>query len=303
MSNRLIAVNAAAKSIGFSGQRRPDGNILRIREGDPLASGLLFYAYDNGYGAGGDVSAGQNDQAKFELINDSQFYRFNVPYDFGPTVATLYGDAFYYNDDTAHRCPTPASIQAATAAGNYTFACAFIQTTGSPNSYARPFGRTAENGTTQPYTNWAFQINDGGGGATNISANVNNNGVQGSTGEGTFVNGAYTTAVGVLNGGTLTLYINGVASGTPKTGITPASDNTNDTILFSNSTATGLSNMFQGVVFYGAFWGRPLSQDEVMSLHLNPYSFLTDARQDLAFPLYVPSIPVSTQRFMFGGMI
>ena len=301
MPNRLIAVNAAARSIGFSGQRRPDGNILRIRAGDPLASGLLFYAYDNGYGGG--VTSGVPDQALFELINDSQFYRFNVPYDFGPTVATLYGDAFYYNQDTAHTCPTPASVQAATAAGNYTFACAFIQTTGSPVQYARPFGRTANNGSSAPYTNWAFQINDGGGGATNISANVNNNGAQGSTGEGSFVNGAYTTAVGVLNGGTLTLYINGVASGTPKTGITPASDNTNDEIMFANSSSSGLSNEFEGVVFYGAFWGRPLSLDEVMSLHLNPYSFLTDARQDLAFPLYVPSIPVSTQQFMFGGMI
>lgn len=257
-----------------SGQVRPCWRSFKLNRGNPLAAGLLFYGIDRGLALQlgvtkiiTDLTGNAGDGVRQGVTNSSA--------SFGTAIN---GISYLWSPSTGNRSclsiGTPAVIQAATAAGNYSFACAFLQSNATPVSDNRPFGRTANNGVSQPFFNWGFDANPGGAGASTLTCAINNAGAMAqTTPNANFIVGAYTSAVGVLSGATLTLYVNGLASGTIGS-ITPASDNTNDDIIYAGSSAANINNRFSGQVFYGAFWARVLTPQEILRLHTDPYSFL-----------------------------
>lgn len=268
------------------GQVRPAAHLARINWAHPAANQLLFYGLDSGghpagYGTGSFATPGVLDLVyggvPTKLLGPSSIA--GTPY--GPTVN-------YDGTDASYAFPCPPGVQAAQTAGVFTYACAFILT-GTVGSFTRPFCRTANNGGSSPFCNWDFEINPSGVGQTALNANLNNAGsLASTTSNAIFSSPLYTTVVGVVSGGTLTLYLNGAAGPTVGS-ITPASFNTNDDIIFSGSSAASAANMMIGSVFYGAFWGRALSPQEVLDLHLDPYSFLTvDPLDEFAMPIQVP---------------
>lgn len=270
------------------GQTKPGGNKLpRIDWTHPLANSLLHYGWDTGGLSGLGATAAQN---VIDLVTGWTFYTMGQPLNYPVAQGTPYGVGMVYNSNISNNLTSTASIQAATAAGNYTFASAFIQTS-NPPSDSQPFVRTANNNASAPYINWGLDINASGAGTNQIRAGVNNSGAYASTPNATFGgNNTFTTAVGTLAGGagtsTLTLYLNGAAT-TSVGSITPASVNTNDVIGYGTTSSAGTQNSFNGLVFYGAFWGRVLSAPETLQLHLDPYCFLLFDLDE------IPSVPRS----------
>lgn len=266
------------------GQFKPGGGKRpKINWAHPLAGNLMFYGYDIGGLAGGTRAA--TAQGKIDLVSGATAYMTGAS---APNLhASIYGMGVTYDTLVSDNIGSSATIQAATAAGNYTFACAFIKT-GSVGANGRPFGRTANNGLSAPYVNWDFEINPASAGQGFICADVClSSSTWATTPNGAISDNAFTSAVGTLTGGTLSLYLNGALSQTVAAA-TAASFNTNDIIGFGTSTSTGASNPFAGAVFYGAFWNRVLSPQEIMWLHLEPYSFLLFDLDDL------PVVPYTT---------
>lgn len=296
MVERLARVGSLR--LGRVGQIRPTtAGLPRINWSHPLAQGLLFYGYDNGAGVGWNNSSGNGSalsQAVCDLVSDASAYRMGTLTFTTPAVTgTPYGPAFTYDTNNSCNFAASTAIQAATAAGGYTYACAFIKT-GSVGQYSRPFGRTANNGASSPFVNWDFEINPGSTGQGNIVANVNNAGGLSTTPNGSISDNQYTTAVGKLSGSTLSLYLNG-AFATSTSGITAGSANSQDAIMFGGSSTAGISNPFAGVVFYGALWNRVLSDQEIQLLHTDPYCFLLPENAELAtFDPIPPPAPAMT---------
>jgi hypothetical protein len=267
----------------------------------PLSNGLLFYGYDSVATAGwNDNSTGGSGTSApvIDLVTGAVAFRMGTGAFTSPsTVGTPYGPVYQYNTNNGNILNSSATVQTATAASNYTFACAFI-CTGSVGQYSRPFGRTANNGTSEPFMNWDFEINPGGVGQTVICSNVcaSASSHKKST-NCNFTTGAYTTAtatiVGTTGSSTLNTYINGALAATDP-GTAVASVNTNDTILFGSSSGASIANPFVGVVFYGAFWNRVLSADEILTLHLDPYCFLlSDSNIEAVTQSFFPGVSLS----------
>lgn len=258
------------------GQTRSIGGLLpRIDWSHPLSRNLIFYGYDGGSTAGyfGGGAAG-NAAPIIDLATSNQTASRMGSSDTPTLSGTPYGPAYTYNANNSVTIVSTPAIQAATAAGNFTFACAFIKT-GAVGSFSRPFGRTANNGASAPYLNWDFEINANGVGQNDLIADCNNAGTLNNTTHFTgLTDNTYTTAVCTLSGTQMTLYVNGVSVG-QAFGQTPASLNTQDNIMFGGASSASVTNTFVGVIFWGAFWGRSLSVDETQMLHLAPYSLLS----------------------------
>ena len=269
------------------GQVRPAAHLASINWAHPMANQLLFYGLDSGGNPAGYGSASLVSPGVLDLVYGSVPTKLLGP---SSIVGTPYGPTVNYDGtDASYAFPCPPGVKTAQGAGVFTYACAFIMT-GTVGSYTRPFCRTANNGSSGPFCNWDFEINPSGVGQTAINANTNNSGsLATTTSNGLFTSPLFTTVVGVMSGGTLTLYLNG-AAGPTQSGITPASYNTQDDIIFSGSSAAAAANMFIGSVFYGAFWGRALSAAEILDLTLDPYSFITvDPLDEFAMPITVPA--------------
>lgn len=253
---------ARSRPRGVVGQIRPLASGLpRINWSHPLAYGLLFYAYDMPeMSAAVDLVSG--------AIASSNLSNTVTP--FGP--ATLYAG-------TARSFSTsPSYVQAATAAGNYSWACAFYKT-GTAASFATPFGRQANSGASQPFCNWDFEINVSGLGQTQMQYDWNASGNITRNGNLTISDNTLQTVIGIMTGSgstaTVTGALNGVAAGGTSFNNTPQSVNTGDPIQIGG---------IPGCVFWGGFWARPLSQNECALLHNDPWCLLT-------FPNDLPTAP------------
>lgn len=288
------------------GQAKPAGSKLpKIDWSHQLANGLLFYGYDTGGLSGLSGTSGQN---LIDLATGAVLYTAGAPLNYPALQATPYGVGMVYTSNVSNNLFCSSQIRAATAAGNYTFACAFIQT-GTAPSDSQPFLRTAGNNSGPVYINWGFDINPSNAGQTAIRAGVNNNGGYQATSNATFSgNNAFVSAVGTLAGGagssTLTLYLNAASAAVSVPTITPASYNTNDNICFGTTTSAGTQNPFLGLIFYGAFWSRVLTQAEILQLHLDPYCFLLFDLDELpAVPRAVASSTVPARYWGIRGTI
>jgi hypothetical protein len=195
---------------------------------------------------------------------------------------TQYGPATVYAG-TGRSWAVPSYVGPVSANGNYSWGCGYMQT-GTSAQYAQPFGRTANSGTAQPFNNWDFELNPGGLGQTIARTTWNNNGNQAVSGNLTVSNNTLITLFGFLTGGpgansaTGTASVNGVSQGGSTFNQTPAN--------FSIGSVMQIGNI-PGNVFWGGFWSRPLSVNETMTLHTDPYCFLLYDQFDgnLSFPL------------------
>lgn len=246
----------ARLSLTSRGQVKPPG-IPRINWRHPLAKGLLFYGFDTGGGLIVDLVAGRP-------MTKVGTWPANGVSPWGAGIKWQGSGGAYFNAD--------AAIRNATAAGNYTYACAYLQT-GTVGSFAAPFVRTANNNGSSPFNNWTFAIDPSGAGQADvqgsycISTGFNN--TANWTGN---ANQVFTSLVGTATTA-LSLYAQGGLVALSSAG-TAANNSTQDSIGFSTSSAAAVVNPFIGFVFYGAFWSRPLSPSEILALHEQPYDFL-----------------------------
>jgi hypothetical protein len=255
----------------FLGQIKPNG-LVRIDWSHPLTTGLLFYGFDTGAWII-DLVRGTNQT----LVGT---------YDTGGMTA--YGSGIAYNNDGSFLFPSDANIDAAgspVSGAGYSWACAYVQT-GTVGSFTRPFGRTAQNGGSQPFLNWDFEINPSAAGQNVAVADFAGSGPSVQT-SGQWTGNANNTftslAASILNLGplgTLTFYAQG-AQISQSTLSVPVASTTNAGIFFSGASSAGAVSPFIGKVFYGAFWNRVLTAAEVAALHADPYCFLISAEGEL----------------------
>lgn len=227
----------------------------------PLAEGLVFYAFDTGLGT------------YIDLIGQRPCKMLGTPPTPTPSAwgqGSLWGGAgsAMFSQDTA--------IQAVTASGTYTYACAYVQTA-DVGIFARPFGRTALNAGGPPYVNWIFDINNPAGGNGNqstISFEVNSGGQDYSATVSGNAQNAWMSLAGVATGGaSVGCWINGIQQAT----ISPpslSSTNTNADLIISGNSNAGVGNPWTGFVFYGALWNRKLTPDQLLQLHDDPWCLL-----------------------------
>src|SRR6516164_8605550 len=145
-----------AKSRG--GQAKPFPSIPRIDWAHPLAQGLIFYGYDTGAGTIFDLCS----------FNNAKETRLGTV---DPNSISAFGSGITYGGAGTRYFNSGAAIQNLTS-GNLSCACAFVKT-GTVGSFTRPFGRTANNGGSNPYANYAFDINAAGGGQSQIQVDFN----------------------------------------------------------------------------------------------------------------------------------
>lgn len=247
----------------FPGQVKPRG-IPRINLRHPLAAGLIFYGYDTGAGDILDLVA--NRRANYVGTK--------------PAVSpSPFGAGFLWNNSGSANFAQDALIQAATT-GIYSYACGYVQT-GTVGQYSTPFGRTANNNLSQPYTNWDFEINSAGIGQNQVKTNVNAGGFISTSAAWTGnANNVFTSLVNNVFGSAQHFSAQGKSiNTTAASGI--GSYNTNANVCFSGSSAAASNNPFVGFVHYGAFWSRPLLGSEIELLYTDPYSFLIFPGADL----------------------
>jgi Alpha-L-arabinofuranosidase B, catalytic len=238
------------------GHIKPPG-IPRIDWRHPLAQGLVFYGFDTGTGLLIDLAAGR-------------------PASFVGTKAGIAPSAFgagilWNNSNTAYFLQD-AAIEAATAAGDYTAACAILPTnTSGLAAGALPFGRLIGN-FTSPYYDWAFDFSGG-----QIYGSLLNSATYANIGNPvTISNDQFASlALTAVAGTSAAFYGNGAQSGSISTGLAIASNNSaGSNIYLSGASSSSSIRPFIGFVYYGAFWKRALSAAEIAALHADPYAFL-----------------------------
>lgn len=243
----------ARLSLTPRGQFKPPG-IPRINWRHPLAKGIRLYLFDTGTGSVLDLVSGRTSSTQGTLPASK-------PSPWGQGILWNGSPSLYWSADAQLRTPT--------GTGTFTWATGIVETV-SPASNARPFGRTAAAGSSQPGSNWEFVV-DGGSAWTFFNSS-------GSQTQGTQWAGAttqtYMTLGGIAHSGTsVDTYGNGVLIGTT-TGVTIQDYDTNDQVIISGGAAAPSFQPFTGYVFWGAFWARALSPSEMLALHEQPYDFL-----------------------------
>jgi hypothetical protein len=247
------------------GQTKPFGSTPQINWSHPLAQGLVFYGYDTGTGVILDL-ASQNNQSQSTLGTVD------------PNSTSAFGSGINYGGSGTRYFNSGAAIQNLTS-GNLSCACAFIKT-GTVGSFSRPFGRTANNGGSNPFANYAFDINAAGGGQNHIQVDFNLQTNAVTVGSIVFPgDNLFTSAVGTFSWSgsqtTAWIYVNGGSNSTSLTDVRQLTSlTTNDAIIFSGQSAASSQDQFVGFVYYGAVWNRTLSIEEVGQLHIDPYCFL-----------------------------
>lgn len=248
------------------GQFKPPG-VPRINWQHPLAQGLQFYAFDTG-GVYRELVKGR----PATLLGTRPGAALSA-YGYA-TKWTTAGGSYTWTADT--------TISTAQTGGSFSWACGCVKDSGATlGSNARPFGRTAENGSLQPFANWDFEFNNtglGSGTQTSVNANIDTAGSVQAIGAANWPGvaaGAFCSLLGTMSAVTANALFYGqgqqVLGPQP---ITAASDNTNANIIVSGSSSAAASNQFGGWVYYGAFWSRTLGPAEALQLHTNPYQFL-----------------------------
>lgn len=252
----------------------PNGQIKlsglpRIDYRHALAQGLVFYGFDTGHGKIIDLA---QQRKATQLANSTR--PGSSP--FGQALSWVNNDSIVFTSD--------AAIENASLSGNFTWACAASRT-GTVNASAVPFGRTANNGASQPFMNWGFFWDDSGvtgSGQNTVSCVYDQGGFLARVGNANFTTAGantFNTLMGVASGGsganaaTVKFYGNGGLVATD-TGVTFGNTNTNDATIFSGNSAAAVAAQFFGFVYYGAAWNRALSAAEAVQLHNDPYSFL-----------------------------
>lgn len=255
----------------FTGRYKRPG-IPRINWRHPLAQGLLFYGYDTGGGVILDL-VGARWQTK-------------VPGTTLPApLPSQHGSGFKWNNSAGLFFASDPTIRNATANPPFSFACAYVQT-GVAVTNSVIFGRTANNFGSAPFVNWALQVNFNAAGQTAANASVDNGGVDAESPNWTGnANNVFTSLLGVAKPTSISLFAQGGLVGTTG-GLTVASSNTNDAIIFSGGSAAASNVPFPGYVFYGAFWRRELTDADAEMLHADPYCFLEYPEDDI-FSTYV----------------
>jgi hypothetical protein len=245
------------------GNFKPEG-IPRINWDHQMAQGLVFYGYDTGRGV-------------IDLCSGRQPATIGAIPQYKPTA---FGMATAYNNLTTVSFPSDSVIEASMTIP-MSAACAFTRTSQMAD-FARPFCRTANDGASLPFENFAFQYHPSPAFiqvALSISGNTRvpfNVGIDQGT-------NLYTTcAVTVDSVGSPRTYFNG-AINTLGSAVSLSNYHNQSNILFSGSAAGSVYQPWSGAVFWGAIWdGRTLSQRDNVRLHTNPYDFLIFAEDDVA---------------------
>jgi hypothetical protein len=274
----MAILQAYSRGLRLAGQQSPRGS-ARIDWRHPITNGLLFYAIDTG---GWLIDLVRYTTAGYVGTTDS-------------AGMTAYGPGINWgaNGGSSIWFPNDAKISAAGSTNNISWACAYIQT-GTVAAYTRPFGRTANNGGAVPYVNWDFEINPASAGQNTVNANFSSvAGLASSPNWTGNANNVFTSlaATCMFLGGnhTTDLYAQGQYVSTHG-GDIPQDSPTNSSIMFSGASNASVISNFVGKVFYGAFWARTLSADEIAYLHADPYCFLIPTEGEMPILLAPPTL-------------
>ena len=267
----LVPWHLARAQVRFSTRQVKRAGIPRIDRSHPLAQGLVFYGFDTGAGTILDLASnGARAGARVPGATKAP----NGVTQWGQGIAWNNSDGMFFNADAAIR---NASVPP------YSFACCHVQT-GTVGSFARNFARTAQNNGAAPNINWGFDVNDGGIGQTQVDVVLDDNGSPAATigWTGNSNNALHSFACNVFSTTNASIYGDGAFRQNNGAYTTITQSTTSDAILFSGASSAASSNPFIGFVFYGAFWSRNLSINEIEQLHFDPYAFLIFPEDEIA---------------------
>jgi hypothetical protein len=157
-----------------------------------------------------------------------------------------------------------AALQPPTA---ITWGC-WCRRTGTNTTYARPFGKTHNNGAS-PYLDYDFEFNVSGG-----NQNTVNIGVRGpwtlpiTLADSTVPN----FLIGMNSSAGFLAYVNGQqVNSTSGKALSYDTTSTGDLLVSGSSALSGTSSAFNGEVYFACVYNRVLTDAEILSLSTNPW--------------------------------
>src|ERR1700688_1564995 len=235
----------------------------RIDWTHPLAAGLVFYAFDNGYQV-------------VDLVSGTVLTtRGNPTYGSGGNG----GLGIKYDQTPGTSSYVPASAVPEVQIGNpFSFATSCTLTN---SGYIFLRGLHGQN------ENWSIFLH-GSQGAANI---LNNSGGLISLGAYSITDGVYSSFCTTLDvSGNATFYAQGAQSGGTATGLTAGNLNQANYMFLGDYVIASGFDPVEGYVYYGGFWNRDLTSFEALQLHLDPYCFLLPAEGEM--PALLAPVPL-----------
>lgn len=161
---------------------------------------------------------------------------------------------------------------------------ALVYRYGSGDAYARPFGRTANNGGSPPYINWDFEFNPVGA-SNEVAWNfANSSGTNVNTSANVGRNAGKFLLVAVLPPGSGAkvgrCYLDGVQI-TSTSSFTPGVTTTNSDIFINGYSDAANSQYMNGTVVLAGAVERGWSHAEVVSFSQNPWQIFRPTRRIL----------------------
>lgn len=263
----------------------------RINLGHPLANGLIFYAVFNA--GGGDAKTLLPENFAATLLSGAT-----------PNwVAGADGSSINWNGT-----PSAWYERGSWAEPAYLTALYRGRRTGTLPTYARAFGKTANNGGSLPYISYGLEFNSAGAGQDQVIADL---AVSASSLRQT---GAYTMSPGSAQvhtaglswdpSGNLRLWINGLNATTSSFAAAPAYYDATATgrMIISGSSAVTPANQWNGDIYYLAVWNRVLNGAEHEWLHAEPYAMLLPQSPRLSYFIPAPASSGCSQRIALMGI-
>ncbi len=149
---------------------------------------------------------------------------------------------------------------------------AYTKTPGAIGNYARPFGKTYNNGTAAPYVSYDFEWNPSDGNPDSVQATSTSGGSATATPLVVIPTGSKTICVATNSGSLLSLYVNGLLrESTSMAGPIAYDTSATGNLVISGSNAATASNEWIGDLYLAALWGRVLTPADVWNFSDNPW--------------------------------
>lgn len=196
------------------------------------------------------------------------------------TIVTIKGIAVKYTGSGNTQISAYPELDPST---DCAFACCYNYNGGTPSSFSRPFGRTANNGASDPFINWDFELWPLGV-ADRIAIQIFESGsifrtvnidVSGGLSVG------HHTLIGNQANNVLTGHVDNQSGTVSSSPSGPNLTGGND-IYFGGFSPSGFQNI-SGSVLWGAFWSKSLNEAKIRELINNPYQLLKPKSPPLYF--------------------